>query len=75
MVYRHAMIRMHLYTGYRGWMGCGPITSASASTPVIIMKGGVVVEFNIDSDVADGMVAMPPTKPLASPIVTSVTFH
>jgi hypothetical protein len=29
------------------------------------------VQLGIDSDVADGMVAMPPAKPLASPIVTS----
>jgi hypothetical protein len=28
------------------------------------------IKFNIDSDVADGVVALPPTKPLVDPIVT-----
>ena len=27
------------------------------------------IKFNIDSDVADGMVAMPPSKPLSNPVV------
>jgi photosystem II stability/assembly factor-like uncharacterized protein len=29
------------------------------------------IKFNIDSDVADGVVALPPAKPLINPIVTS----